>query len=80
VDTGPLTLFATVDVSATDFPWPHASLVHFRGRLYAGVQNQVRVYRALANDLTGPFIFSTNTPAAGVVTGLREDLGARLRT
>ncbi len=71
--TGTLTVFARLEISGVDFPWPHNSLVHYKGKLYAGITGQIKVYRAQMNDLSGTLL-STVTTAAGVtVNGLTID-------
>ncbi len=71
--TGALTVFARLEIASADHPWPHNALAHYKGRLYAGVIGQVRLYRAQMNDLTGPLL---STAAAGpglMVNGLTID-------
>ena len=48
-------------------------IAHYKGILYAGVQGSVRLYRATANDLTGPFITSIATQPGQMTTGLTVD-------
>lgn len=76
--TGVLSVFARVEVSTSDHPWPHASLAHFKGRLYAGVLGGVQVFRAQMNDTAGvPLSFSSGASGA-VVNGLAIDRGQSL--
>jgi len=71
--TGALTVFARLEISGVDNPWPHNSLVHYKGKLYAGVTGQVRVYRAQMNDLTGTLLSTVTTGAGLMVNGLTID-------
>ncbi len=72
-DTGDLRVFARVEISSSDSPWPHASLAHYKGVLYAGVLGGVRSFRANANDLAGPQLAFAAGGAGVVTTGLTVD-------
>lgn len=71
--TGALTVFARLDISGVDYPWPHNALVHYKGRLYAGVSGQIRVYRAQMNDLSGVQLSTVAGTPSVMVTGLTID-------
>lgn len=70
---GILGVFARLEISAADAPWPHNSLAHFKGRLYTGLNGGIRTYRAQMNDTAGVDLgFTAGTPGA-MVTGLTID-------
>jgi hypothetical protein len=72
--TNQLSLFAREDF--TDIAdWPHASMAHFKGKLYVGALSGVRIYRAQVNDTTGTILGGTATPGGSgqFVTGLAID-------
>jgi len=71
--TNSLTVFARLDLSAVDGPWPHPGMVFFKGRLYVGTTGSVRVYRAGMNDVAGVPLFASTTTAGAMVTGLTVD-------
>jgi len=68
-----LWVFARLELSASDNPWPHPSLAHFKGRLYAGVPGGISVYDARMNlPFGGLLYFATGTPGA-MVSGIAID-------
>ncbi len=71
--TNSLSVFARVELSALDGPWPHPGMVFFKGRLYLGTTGSVRVYRAGMNDVVGVPLFASTTTAGAMVTGLTVD-------
>jgi hypothetical protein len=72
--TGELGVFARLELSAQDEP-THGALLHFRGRLFVGAPGGIRVYRALANDVTGPLLSVVPGTPGQMVTGLAVDRG-----
>lgn len=71
--TNSLSVFARVELSATDGPWPHPGMAFFKGRLYVGTAGSVKVYRAAMNDVAGVALFASATTAGAMVTGLTID-------
>ncbi len=65
--TSELNIYARLEISSTDGPWRHNALAFYKGRLYAGLNGAINVYRANMNDRTGPLLF-TQLTAAGVPT------------
>lgn len=72
-DTDTLTLFARLEITSAGFPWPHGSMVHYRGRLYVGTPGAVRVYVADRDDTTGALLTSWPLGSGAMVTGLAID-------
>jgi hypothetical protein len=70
--TGDLRVFARVEIGGFN-PLPLPALAHFRGRLYVGWGGAVRVYRALANDLTGPLLATSTLGGAGDAVSIAVD-------
>lgn len=71
--TNSLSVFARLELSAADGPWPHPGMTFFKGRLYVGTTGSVKVYRAGMNDVTGVALFASTTTAGAMVTGLAVD-------
>lgn len=71
--TNSLSVFARVELSAVDGPWPHPGMAFFKGRLYVGTTGSVKVYRAGMNDVAGVSLFASATTAGAMVTGLTVD-------
>lgn len=72
-DTDSLTLFARTEISSAGYPWPHGAMTHFRGRLYVGTPNGVRVYIAGRNDTAGTLLMTWAFGSGNMVTGLAVD-------
>jgi hypothetical protein len=70
-----LTVFARLELAGLDVV-THGSLVHFKGRLYAGVTGGLRVYRAQVNDTAGTLLYTSNLTAGVMTTGLAVDRAA----
>ncbi len=62
--TGELTLFARLEISATDALAKPPGLCFFRGRLYTGTTGSIICFRAAANDKTGAVTLFTSSPAS----------------
>ncbi len=76
--TGQLGVFARLELSGVDHPWPHGAMVFHAGRLYVGTPGAVRVYRAQMNDVSGLLLYAQATGSAEMVTGLAVDRTAGL--
>jgi hypothetical protein len=69
---GTLNVFTRFEIASFGNAWLHGAMVHFRGRLYAGVTSDLRVYQAGQNDLTG-VLLTTFVGAGPRITGLAID-------
>lgn len=71
--TGALTLFARLELSASDATPPRRPMAFARGRLYVGTQTGVVVYRANRNDAAGTLLSTGGLPNAAAAVAITVD-------
>jgi hypothetical protein len=72
--TSSLSVFSRLELTNLDFPWAHGAMLHYKGRLYIGHQdNSLRVLGAAATQTTGSPIATYPSPNGQRISGLTVD-------
>ncbi|QQS08829.1 MAG: hypothetical protein IPK69_12740 [Phycisphaerales bacterium] len=74
VDADILTVFLRVELASTDEPLRHAALLHFKSRLYVGLESGIlAIYNAPSSTGAGTLAFAVASPNGQPLTGLSID-------